>query len=96
MNTTRGQTAQVPGQRSKTFGDHLKAALPWIGTAAAIGGLAYGFNKYDQNHKFKPLDTLPNNPIDSRRRPSDDDGSWERFKEFNNKNHPKFKDELSR
>jgi hypothetical protein len=71
MNTT---TAQVPGQRSKTFGDRLKAALPYLGAAAAIGGAVYGYNQYDQSHKFKPLSTLPNNPIDSRRRPSDDDG----------------------
>ena len=46
MNSTRGETAQVPGQRSKTIGDHLKAALPYIGTALAIGGAAYGANKY--------------------------------------------------
>lgn len=94
MNTTRGQTAQVPGQRSKTFGDHLKAALPYLGAAEAIGGAYYGYTKYDQSHKFKPLDTLPNNPIDNMRRPSDDDGSWERFKQFNNENHPKFKNEI--
>jgi F0F1-type ATP synthase membrane subunit c/vacuolar-type H+-ATPase subunit K len=48
MNTTRGETAQVPGQRSKTFGDHLKAALPYLGAALAVGGAAYGANKYMQ------------------------------------------------
>lgn len=72
MNTTRGQTAQVPGQRSKTFGDHLKAALPYLGAAAAIGGAYYGYSNYDESKRWRPLEQLPNNPIDNMRRPMDD------------------------
>lgn len=64
MNTNR-ETAQVPGKRSKTFGDHLKAALPWIGGAIAIGSAAVGANSMYNNSKppksfgtFDPEDKL--------------------------------------
>jgi hypothetical protein len=56
MNTTRVQTAQVPGKRSKTIGDHVKSALPWLGGALALGaagaGTYYG-GKWLQNELDK-------------------------------------------
>lgn len=42
MNTARGVTAQVPGKRSKTIGDHIKSALPWLGGALALGAAGAG------------------------------------------------------
>jgi hypothetical protein len=58
MNTARGETAQVPGQRSKTIGDHIKTALPWIGGALALGAAGYGAYQGNLSYQNSRTDNI--------------------------------------